>query len=176
MPWKNGGGETLEIAIFPSAAAGGDFDWRISMATVAADGPFSAFPEIDRTITVIDGDAIELSIEGRPAVLLDQAAEPYAFPGDVATSGRLRNGPIADLNVMVRRGLPHSVTRLEAADLPRIGTPSATMFMVALEPIGFRLGHREIALQRHDTVNLSGVGMADIVVRTSGMALLIIIG
>lgn len=44
MPWKNGGGETVEIAIFPADASVETFEWRISMATVANDGPFSIFP------------------------------------------------------------------------------------------------------------------------------------
>ena len=176
MPWKNGGGETAEIAVFPSDASVGDFDWRISIATVAADGPFSRFPRIDRTITIIDGNAIELSVEGRPPMVLDQAADPYSFPGDVLTSGRLRNGTIADLNVMVRRGLPHAVTRLKAADLPRTRVTSATVFIVALEEMAFRRGHEDIMLQRHDTMDLSGAKMADIAVETSGAALLITIG
>lgn len=38
MPWKNGGGETTEIIISPQGAALSDFDWRISMALVNADG------------------------------------------------------------------------------------------------------------------------------------------
>jgi len=50
MPWKNGGGETVEIAISPQGAGLADFDWRVSMATVASDGPFSVFPGIDRTL------------------------------------------------------------------------------------------------------------------------------
>ncbi|MDP1908248.1 MAG: HutD family protein, partial [Hyphomicrobium sp.] len=32
MPWKNGGGETTEIAISPEGAALDSFDWRVSMA------------------------------------------------------------------------------------------------------------------------------------------------
>lgn len=44
MPWKNGGGVTVEIAIHPPGASVNAFDWRISMATVAQDGPFSSFP------------------------------------------------------------------------------------------------------------------------------------
>ncbi len=44
MPWKNGGGETAEIAVFPPSADLSEFGWRISMATVSSDGPFSAFP------------------------------------------------------------------------------------------------------------------------------------
>ena len=38
MPWKNGGGETTEIAVFPEHAGLSDFDWRVSMARVDGDG------------------------------------------------------------------------------------------------------------------------------------------
>jgi len=51
MPWKNGGGTTTEIAVAPEGASLNDFDWRISMAHVGADGPFSSFPGIDRTLS-----------------------------------------------------------------------------------------------------------------------------
>ena len=176
MPWKNGGGETLEIAVFPTDASVGNFDWRISMATVATDGPFSLFPNIDRTLTIIDGDAMELSVEGRPTVLLDQSTDPYEFAGDAPTAGRLRDGPIADLNVMVRRGLPHAVTRLQADDLQRQGISAPTIFIVALEDVAFRRGHQDIALRRHDTLDLSGTAPADLVVQASGAILLITIG
>lgn len=176
MPWKNGGGETLEIAVFPQASPAGNFDWRISMATVASDGPFSRFPGIDRILTVVDGDAMELSVEGRPPELLDQGAEPYRFAGDVPASGRLRNGPIADLNLMVRRGIPHSVRRLEAADLPQWQETSPILFVFALMPMTFAIGPEKMALQRHDTANLSGKRLSDIDVTLSGAALLIAIG
>ncbi|WFS00591.1 HutD family protein [Rhizobium tumorigenes] len=176
MPWKNGGGETLEIAVFASAASNADFDWRISMATVASDGPFSCFPGIDRILTVIDGDAIELSVEGRAPAMLDQNTAPYGFPGDTVTSGRLRRGPIADLNVMARRGIAHSVKRIEASDLPQSEAMSPTLFLFALAPMAFRIGLAEISLQRHDTLDLSGARMTDIVVETSGGGLLIAIG
>ncbi len=65
MPWKNGGGVTVEIAIHPQGASVDDFDWRVSMATVASDGPFSVFPGIDRTLSVLEGDGILLDVEGR---------------------------------------------------------------------------------------------------------------
>ena len=56
-PWKNGGGTTAEIAIGPPGATLDAFDWRISMARVASDGPFSSFPGVDRTLSIIDGAA-----------------------------------------------------------------------------------------------------------------------
>jgi len=45
MPWKNGGGETLELAIAPAGAGLEDFAWRISSARVGAAGPFSAITD-----------------------------------------------------------------------------------------------------------------------------------
>jgi uncharacterized protein len=118
MPWKNGGGETVEIAIFPEKASLADFDWRVSMATVATDGPFSSFPGIDRTLSILQGKGMRLMIEGRGPALMTGETAPLPFPADVATSATLVDGPIVDLNVMTRRGrLTHSVQRL-ALDHP----------------------------------------------------------
>ncbi len=80
MPWKNGAGETVEIAVSPEGAALFDFDWRISMATVATDGPFSIFPGIDRTLSILEGNGMSLSIDGGAPVLLTQDSDPLAFP------------------------------------------------------------------------------------------------
>jgi uncharacterized protein len=55
--WKNGGGKTTEIAVWPPGASLDAFDWRISMATVEQDGPFSEFPGIDRTLALLKGRA-----------------------------------------------------------------------------------------------------------------------
>jgi environmental stress-induced protein Ves len=112
MPWKNGGGETVEIAISPEGAGLADFDWRVSTATVASDGPFSVFPGIDRTLSILEGKGMRLFIEGREPVLLTQESEPLAFAADIAVSATLPDGTITDLNVMSRRGTGrHAVAR-----------------------------------------------------------------
>jgi environmental stress-induced protein Ves len=116
MPWKNGGGETTEIAVSPAGAGIGDFDWRLSMALVATGGPFSIFSGIDRTLAVLDGDGIELTIEGMAPVALTAASQPLAFPGDVPTSAILLGGVVTDLNIMTRRGrISHQMRRLAVA-------------------------------------------------------------
>ena len=113
MPWKNGGGETVEIAIFPPAATIDDFDWRVSMATVAEDGPFSMFEGIDRTLCVLSGNGIVISVEGSEDVELSPSSEPLDFPGDVITGARLLGGKVTDLNVMTNRHRKaHSVARV----------------------------------------------------------------
>ena len=59
-PWKNGGGTTQEIACWPPGAGLESFSWRISIARIARSGPFSAFPGIDRVITLLDGAGVRL--------------------------------------------------------------------------------------------------------------------
>ena len=103
VPWKNGGGTTAEIAAFPDGADFETFGWRVSMADVEADGAFSRFPGVDRTLVVVEGGGIELDVEGS-STLLDRSAPKLSFPGDAPTTGRLLAGPIRDLNVMTRRG------------------------------------------------------------------------
>lgn len=102
MPWKNGGGTTREVASQPPGAGFADFDWRVSVATIAASGPFSAFPGIDRTIMLLDGDGVRLRGSGVDH-LLDTVGEPFAFSGDVPIEATLIGGESTDVNVMTRR-------------------------------------------------------------------------
>ncbi|MGH8264871.1 MAG: HutD/Ves family protein [Steroidobacterales bacterium] len=105
MPWKNGGGETMEIAVQPPDASLAAFGWRISLARVDRSGPFSRFPGIDRTLSIVQGEGLELAVEGYSPVMLGRDSEPFKFPGDTATIATLVRGPVMDLNVMTRRGL-----------------------------------------------------------------------
>lgn len=102
MPWKNGGGSTTEIATHPPGATLASFDWRVSIADVAADGPFSRFPGVDRVLLLLAGAGIRLTGDGHD-IELRGAFEPYAFRGDDAIEGRLVAGPVRNFNVMLRR-------------------------------------------------------------------------
>ncbi|HCV64712.1 MAG TPA: HutD family protein [Serratia sp.] len=101
-PWRNGGGETREIVSWPLGAQ--DFDWRASIATIAQDGPFSAFSGIDRSITLLEGDGVRLFSAGQIDHHLSQVGEPFAFSGDVALQATLLGGSSQDFNIMTRRG------------------------------------------------------------------------
>jgi len=131
MPWKNGGGETVEIAVFPENAALGDFDWRVSMATVATDGPFSIFEGIDRTLSILSGEGMALAIDSREPVLLTKISTPLAFPADVPVMATLAGGAITDLNVMTRRGgLEHTVERLAVDGMLEETVQAGTVLLV----------------------------------------------
>jgi environmental stress-induced protein Ves len=80
-----------------------NFDWRVSIATIAQAGPFSAFPGIDRVITLLDGAGVHLQADGVDH-RLDTSAQPFAFSGDLALDCTLLGGgPCTDFNVMTRR-------------------------------------------------------------------------
>ena len=103
MPWKNGAGRTTEIAAHPPGAAFDDFAWRVSVAEVDRDGPFSRFPGVDRTIVLLEGAGMRLRGGIRDADLTKRFA-PHAFSGDEAIDCTLVDGRIRDFNVMFRRG------------------------------------------------------------------------
>ena len=112
-PWKNGGGSTCEIACWPPGAGLNDFGWRVSIATIAAAGPFSVFEGVDRSIMLLDGDGVRLrSGDGRIDHLLDRPHQPFAFSGDAAIACTLLGGPSSDFNVMARRGRWHAELRV----------------------------------------------------------------
>jgi environmental stress-induced protein Ves len=104
VPWKNGGGVTREIAAYPVGSDLETFEWRVSTAVVATDGPFSVFGGVERTLAVLDGEGLNLRIGGAAPVLLHPDHDPFGFPGDVAAAATLVGGPVTDLNVMTRRG------------------------------------------------------------------------
>ena len=104
MPWKNGGGITTEIAAYPAGAMLDNFDWRVSMADVAQDGPFSMFPGVDRTLAVVTGAGLRLVIDGQAPQSVTPGSAPLSFPADVPVQCHLIEGRIVDLNVMSRRG------------------------------------------------------------------------
>ena len=103
-PWKNGGGVTREIVCQPPGAGMNDFDWRVSIAHIASDGPFSAFPGVDRVITLLSGGGVHLLSQGGEVDhRLDTPLAPFAFAGEAPIHARLLAGDCHDFNVMTRR-------------------------------------------------------------------------
>jgi environmental stress-induced protein Ves len=99
IPWRNGGGVTREVAA--SGRSGPhSFDWRISIADVSHPGPFSVFRGVDRVITLVEGERMDLVIDGVIHVL--GLHESLTFDGGSQASCSLPAGPTRDLNVMTR--------------------------------------------------------------------------
>lgn len=112
MPWKNGQGMTEEILCFPVGSDAERFDWRLSIAHVGTDGPFSLFPGVDRTIALLEGKGLLLDLPEGRTVTLSGTSVPFSFPGEWPVAGHNLDGPTMDLNVMTRRGrYRHAMTR-----------------------------------------------------------------
>ncbi len=153
MPWKNGGGETVEIAISPEGAGIGDFDWRLSMARVETDGPFSLFAGVDRTLAVLEGRGIFLSVEGHNPFKLTRSTAPLSFPADVPTGAALIAGPIVDLNMMTRRGkAAHSVTRMAVHTAYELSSKAQELLLFCQSGT-VRVGADAVLLGPHDTLH-----------------------
>ena len=149
MPWKNGGGTTTEIARSPAGESLDDFDWRISVARVAAGGPFSRFAGVDRSIAILAGEGIVLEIDATGPTRLDRRSQPFAFPADVAVTASLLGDAIEDFNVMTRRGRwRHRLVRVRhgaEATIQDLGDPAdvSLLFVVAGSAVAERGGLRE---------------------------------
>ena len=172
VPWKNGGGTTAEVASFPEKSTRDSFGWRFSVADVASDGPFSIFPEIDRTLVVVEGAGIEIDVAGQSR-RLDAVSPLLSFPGDAPTQARLLSGPIRDLNVMTRRGrFGHRTAFVQAGDISPSGDSRAAFLFALDAALGLSVGSAKYVLQpldalvldpNDDKVVLSGPGRAILV-------------
>lgn len=112
--WKNDGGWTTEIA----RSGGDDFRWRISIAEIESDGPFSPFDGVERDLLLLEGNGIELDIDDAPPRVLTQRFGHVRFAGESKVFCRLIAGPTRDFNVMARR----DAVRAEVVARPLVGS------------------------------------------------------
>lgn len=156
VPWKNGGGSTTQIAVFPPDAGFEDFDWRVSLATIAEDGAFSAFPGVERTLALVDGHGMTLEIDERP-VLLTRADPVAAFDGESRVVAKLNRGPSTDFNVMTR--LDHCYHRFGRRELSGESrfiarAPVTVLFLAEGDSLELCSDHQRINMVRYDAVLL----------------------
>lgn len=133
MPWKNGGGTTTELYMEPGAE--GAFLWRVSIADVAVDGPFSVFAGYDRHIMAMEGAGMVLDGGPDGPIEVTPGFIPRSFSGDWPITSRLISGPVRDLNLMSRRESVES--RLDCIEVTEpfdlTGKAGETTFVYLLE-------------------------------------------
>jgi environmental stress-induced protein Ves len=143
VPWRNGRGVTEELLLWPPGASfeRGDFAWRLSRAAVDEAGPFSAFPGFERILVVTAGAGLLLDHGAAAPPARVEPLQPYRFSGDWPTVAALVRGPVADFNVLARRGAVRADAevlrigggRLEERDLPVTGHAVVHVFAGAVE-------------------------------------------
>ncbi|WP_395688508.1 HutD family protein [Aestuariivirga sp.] len=100
--WRNGLGVSWDIASEPPGED--TFGWRLAIARIDTDVPFSIYPGVDRVFTLLAGEGLRLEFDGRPALVVDRRFVPHSFACDVPTFCHLRHGPCHALNLFTRRG------------------------------------------------------------------------
>jgi environmental stress-induced protein Ves len=102
MPWKNGRGNTAEIAVEPAGASleSESLLWRLSSAKILEPGEFSLFPGFNRYLTLTQG--AEVMLTGAEKIRL-RLGDVHHFPGEQSVSAELIAGPVADLGLIYRR-------------------------------------------------------------------------
>lgn len=102
--WRNQMGWTREIHAQPGP--GSDmthWDWRLSIAEIERDAPFSAFPGIDRELVLLSGNGLRLRFDDGEVHELHPPHERLRFAGERSVVGELIDGPTHDFNLMWRR-------------------------------------------------------------------------
>ena len=103
--WRNGLGWTREIHAHAAAGPPGDWAWRLSIAEIEQDAPFSAFPGIDRELVLLSGNGLRLRFDDGEVRELHPPHDKLRFAGERAVTGELLDGPTQDFNLMWRRDL-----------------------------------------------------------------------
>ena len=135
VAWRNGGGVTHELAAWPSTA---DWRWRISVAEVAKDGPFSHFPGVDRRFAVLSGAGVRLCFADR-IVALTALDAPIAFSGEDACDCQLIGGATLDFNLM-SQGLVARLDRFQHGPHLFEAPTSDTLGFFAMDPLQLTWG------------------------------------
>lgn len=109
--WRNQFGWTREIvrmsrqneAGLDRPIPGEDWDWRLSIAEIERDAPFSAFPGIDRELVLLSGNGLRLRFDDGEVHELLPPHDKLRFAGERAVQGELLDGLTHDFNLMWRR-------------------------------------------------------------------------
>jgi environmental stress-induced protein Ves len=145
MPWANGRGTSYEIASDRNES--GEWTWRLAMAPVNEDGAFSRIECVNRFLAVVEGEGMLLSVDRKKLQCLPM--QVVRFRGDAITDAALTDGPIMDINLMIRRKEAEG----EMAIVSEVGLLQGATIVVA---VGGRAqvlsGDEAIELERHDSI------------------------
>src|SRR3546814_344304 len=101
--WRNGAGWTRQVHAEPSVDGIADWDWRLSIAEIDADAPFSAFPGVERELVLLEGNGMRLRFDDGEVHELMPPHDRLRFSGERSPVGELIDGPTRDFNLMWRR-------------------------------------------------------------------------
>jgi environmental stress-induced protein Ves len=145
MPWANGRGTSYEIASDRNDAE--EWTWRLAMAPVNEDGAFSRIECVNRFLAVVEGAGMLLSVDRKK--LQCRPMQVVRFRGDAITVATLTDGPITDINLMIRRKEADG----EMAIVAEAGLLRGASIVVAIGGSAqLQCGDSTIELEPHDSI------------------------
>ena len=144
-PWPNGRGTSYEIASQTPGVSG--WTWRVAIAPVVEDCDFSHFENVHRQLLIISGGDMVLDVGGE--IVICKPGEVAVFAGDIATTAKLVDGPIVDLNLMTVRGKASGVM----THITRPGLlPKAEMLVCVSETAEIIVDDKLVTLHHQDAI------------------------
>lgn len=168
-PWRNGGGTTRELAAWPRGHDEKAWQWRASVAEVAADGPFSSFAGVQRWFAVLGGDGVCLTVDGYMH-MLSKSDAPLQFDGGAQTDCELLGGATRDFNLMLKGSATGQMLRVLNRFKTTLKTPKTIATYAHKSKATVQIGNQTYMLLPHSLGWISVPG--DTAVRvTAGNAL-----
>lgn len=145
MPWANGRGTSYEIA--SDRGSDDQWSWRLAMAPVNEDGPFSRIDCVNRSLVVVEGAGMVLSVDRKK--LQCAPLQVVQFRGEAVTDAILLDGPITDINLMIRRNDADGELRI----VHQPGALASASIIVAVNgPARVQCDETLTMLERHDAM------------------------
>ena len=178
MPWKNGQGSTTELLIEPIGAGLDDFDWRISCATVQADGDFSSFHGVDRSLLIMSGSGMNLNFNQQVTLTLTPESQVLNFVGEDHVQAGLLHDAITDFNVMTRRSRwLHSLEKYTFDQVLSLQTQSDLLLIYHADGDVVQCMGNDVTLSRYELLRIesSGLDSGRIAFKSKGKATLYVV-
>jgi environmental stress-induced protein Ves len=114
VPWRNGGGVTVDIACDGEV-------WRFSRTPITTAGPFSDYAGYDRLQVLVAGGGLVLETPDGE-IDLRQPFRPVRFAGETAITSRLEAGPVEVVNLLGDRARVRlDLSVMAAGETQRLG-------------------------------------------------------
>ena len=140
LPWRNGLGSTVEL-LAETPNKNEAFSWRLSIASVANDGPFSDFSGYDRTLLLLEGSGITLNKPNGIFKVLNSSLDYANFKGEDLIDATLHNGPIKDFNIMTLRSIcTSSVTAINETSESLLNINADKLLVYSIKPVNIQIG------------------------------------
>ena len=140
LPWRNGLGSTVEL-LAETPNKNEAFSWRLSIASVANDGPFSDFSGYDRTLLLLEGSGITLNKPNGVFKVLNSSLDYANFKGEDLIDATLHDGPIKDFNIMTLRSIcSSSVTAVDETSESLLNINADKLLVYSIKPVNIQIG------------------------------------